>query len=104
MIEVILIPHWIFVSNEYTNFNATPELENLIGAKKIFDYPKPVKLIKALLALYPSVSFTILDFFAGQVQPDKLSLNSINRTADKESLSSVPTTKMAFAKMSPISV
>lgn len=54
-----------FVGNEYTNFNATPELENLMGAKKTFDYPKPVNLIKALLALYPSEKFTVLDFFAG---------------------------------------
>ncbi len=54
-----------YCGNEYTNFNATPELERIMGVKKSFDYPKPKLLIKSLLALYPNKNAFILDFFAG---------------------------------------
>lgn len=54
-----------FSSNEFTNFNATPELEKIMGAKKIFDYPKPIILIKSLIELLNLKSYTVLDFFAG---------------------------------------
>lgn len=54
-----------FSSNEYTNFNATPELEKIMGDKKLFDYPKPILLIKSLLSLVNSSDYSILDFFAG---------------------------------------
>lgn len=54
-----------FSGNEFTNFNATPELERIMGAKKIFDYPKPILLIKSLIELLNLQQFTVLDFFAG---------------------------------------
>lgn len=54
-----------FTGNEYTNFNATPELEKIMGAKKLFDYPKPILLIKSLLSLLNMNAYTALDFFAG---------------------------------------
>lgn len=54
-----------FTGNEYTNFNATPELEKIMGAKKLFDYPKPILLIKSLLSLLNLNAYTALDFFAG---------------------------------------
>lgn len=54
-----------FASNEYTNFNATPELERIMGAKKVFDYPKPLILIESLISLIKEKGYTVLDFFAG---------------------------------------
>ncbi len=54
-----------FSGNEYTNFNATPELEKIMGAKKVFDYPKPILLIKSLIELLDLSDCRILDFFAG---------------------------------------
>lgn len=53
-----------FTKNEYSNVNATKRLENLIG-KGMFDYSKPVNLIKKLVSLVPNKNATILDFFAG---------------------------------------
>lgn len=54
-----------FSSNEFTNFNATPELEKIMEVKKIFDYPKPIVLIQSLIELLNLKSYTVLDFFAG---------------------------------------
>ena len=54
-----------FCSNEYTNFNATPELERIMGERKTFDYPKPVILINHLLKIVSGDNLVILDFFAG---------------------------------------
>lgn len=54
-----------FCTNEYTNFNATPELERIMGERKTFDYPKPVILINHLLKIVAGNDLVILDFFAG---------------------------------------
>lgn len=54
-----------FVPNLYTTFNATPELEKIMGAKKVFDYPKPAILIQDLLRMIEGESSIILDSFAG---------------------------------------
>ncbi len=54
-----------FCTNEYTNFNATPELERIMGERKTFDYPKPVILIHDILKIVSGKDLTILDFFAG---------------------------------------
>ncbi|MGW7798490.1 DNA methyltransferase [Staphylococcus xylosus] len=53
-----------FTKNEYSNVNATKRLDYLIG-KGMFDYSKPVNLIKKLISLVPNKDATILDFFAG---------------------------------------
>lgn len=42
----------------------TQEVMNMFGAK-IFDYPKPLSLIKYLLQIHNSKGGTVLDFFAG---------------------------------------
>ena len=44
---------------------ATQNLAKLFNGKKIFDYPKPVKLIKRCLELYSNTDSIILDFFSG---------------------------------------
>ena len=45
--------------------SATQELQNLMGGKKYFTYPKPVKLIQRAIQLYSNEDSLILDFFAG---------------------------------------
>lgn len=50
--------------NEYSNDNATTELEKL-GNDIYFDYPKPTTLIKILLNRINYKDFYILDFFSG---------------------------------------
>lgn len=44
---------------------ATQYLTKLMGGKRYFTYPKPVKLIQRLIHLYSNKDSTILDFFAG---------------------------------------
>lgn len=45
--------------------NATKELMELFDGEKVFDFPKPVSLIKELLRLSVQEGDIILDFFAG---------------------------------------
>lgn len=44
---------------------ATQQLQKLMGGKKYFDYPKPVKLIQRAIQLYSESDSIILDFFSG---------------------------------------
>ena len=44
---------------------ATQSLAKLFDGKKYFDYPKPVGLIKRIIALYSQQDSIILDFFSG---------------------------------------
>lgn len=44
---------------------ATQQLIKLMGGKKYFDYPKPVKLIQRAIQLYSENDSIILDFFSG---------------------------------------
>ncbi|MBD5316566.1 MAG: site-specific DNA-methyltransferase [Bacteroides sp.] len=44
---------------------ATQKLQKLMGGKKYFDYPKPVKLIQRAIQLYSEDDSIILDFFSG---------------------------------------
>ena len=44
---------------------ATQKLQKLMGGKKYFDYPKPVKLIQRVIQLYSEEDSIILDFFSG---------------------------------------
>ena len=53
-----------FVDNIYSNDNAKKDLLKVFS-DAVFDYPKPLELIKMLLRIYDKSSFTILDFFAG---------------------------------------
>lgn len=45
--------------------DATQSLAKMFDGKKYFDYPKPVGLIKRILALYSQKDSIILDFFSG---------------------------------------
>lgn len=45
--------------------DATKELKDLFNGDAVFDYPKPVKLIRRLLELYSKKDSKVLDFFAG---------------------------------------
>ena len=44
---------------------ATQQLQKLMGGKKYFDYPKPVKLVQRAVQLYSESDSIILDFFSG---------------------------------------
>lgn len=44
---------------------ATQKLQELMGGKKYFTYPKPVKLVQRAIQLYSNEDSIILDFFAG---------------------------------------
>ena len=44
---------------------ATQKLQELMGGKKYFAYPKPVKLIQRAIQLYSNSNSIIMDFFAG---------------------------------------
>lgn len=50
--------------NEFSNDNSKSEVEDLLG-KGIFDYPKPISLIKHLLKISTKPNDIVLDFFAG---------------------------------------
>lgn len=53
-----------FISKEYGNFSATPELESLFEKNKFFDFPKSVVFIKELCKLVTKNDI-IIDFFSG---------------------------------------
>lgn len=44
---------------------ATQQLQKLMGGKKYFAYPKPVKLVQRAIQLYSNQDSIIMDFFAG---------------------------------------
>jgi adenine-specific DNA-methyltransferase len=47
------------------NQESMRELRDIFDGEKVFDYSKPVKLIKQIVQLYSSENEVILDFFAG---------------------------------------
>lgn len=44
---------------------ATQALAKMFDGKKVFDYPKPVELIKRVISLYTDKDSIVLDFFSG---------------------------------------
>lgn len=55
-----------FISKEYANFNATPEIEKIFDGKKYFDFPKSSVFIKELVKIANlKGSDIVLDFFSG---------------------------------------
>ncbi|HCH66286.1 MAG: site-specific DNA-methyltransferase [Deltaproteobacteria bacterium] len=48
-----------------TNKQATTELKRLFGGRKVFDTPKPVRLVERLVSLLAPNGGPVLDFFAG---------------------------------------
>ncbi|KIQ95372.1 putative methyltransferase [Anoxybacillus thermarum] len=61
-----LVPVTLF-TREFAGDNAlgNDELKNLLGAEKLFPYPKPSKLIQRLIQIGTNEDDIILDFFAG---------------------------------------
>ena len=57
-------PKSILYKPSYSTTNGATQIKNLFG-EKVFEYPKPVDLIKDLLALTTDNDSIILDFFAG---------------------------------------
>ncbi len=55
---------WKYTEVDHSQ-GATQKLAKLFDGKKIFDYPKPVELIKRALSLYTNNDSIILDFFSG---------------------------------------
>ena len=53
-----------FVENKYSNDNGTKDLNKIIG-KNLFEYTKPVSLLKTIIKMHPSKNTRILDFFEG---------------------------------------
>ena len=62
--ETSLVNSLDVCSNEFMNQVATKEMIDLMG-DKLFDFPKPVSLIKRLLQISTAPNDLILDFFAG---------------------------------------
>ena len=55
-----------FTAKEYGNFSATPELSELFGGKKYFNFPKSKTFLNGLIVLSGAKEDDIiLDFFAG---------------------------------------
>lgn len=52
-----------FIASDIAKQN-TVDLTNIFGSK-IFDYAKPISLIKYVIGLYDKANITVLDFFAG---------------------------------------
>ena len=67
-----------FISKEYANFNATPELSKLFDGKKLFNFPKSQVYLKEILKLSNTKNSLVLDFFSGSstMAHAMLSLNS----------------------------
>jgi len=62
--------------------SATQYLMKLFDGKKVFDYPKPVELIKRCIALYTTDDDIILDYFSGSATTAE-SVFSLNVDDDK---------------------
>ena len=60
---MVLVNLWDYKSTGTVD-DGTKEVDNLLG-KGIFDYPKPISLIKRMLKIIPDKDAIILDFFAG---------------------------------------
>lgn len=53
-----------FIENGYSNDNAKKDIDNVLD-KGVFDYSKPLMLIKDICSFFSSEDSIILDFFAG---------------------------------------
>lgn len=55
---------WKYTEVDHSQ-GATQKLARLFDGKKVFDYPKPVELLKRIITLYSDKDSVILDFFSG---------------------------------------
>ena len=55
----------LLLANRMNSSSGTAEVTKLFDEKKVFDYPKPVTLIKYLINIMDKKDAVVLDFFAG---------------------------------------
>lgn len=55
---------WKYTEVDHSQ-GATQKLAKLFDGKKVFDYPKPVDLLKRIITLYSDKNSIVLDFFSG---------------------------------------
>ena len=55
----------VWTDREFKSDRGTLEVKKLFNDKKVFDFPKPVALIKRFLELFTSSNDIVLDFFSG---------------------------------------
>ena len=67
-------PYRTFLKDCETTAEGTKQIKALFGTK-VFDYPKPVELVKNLLEMGTEDGDLILDFFGGSSTPPKLLWN-----------------------------
>ncbi|WP_308704704.1 site-specific DNA-methyltransferase [Mesomycoplasma hyopneumoniae] len=53
------------IISDFYSLNGGLELKDIFNSKNIFDFPKPVELIKYLINIHPNKNAKVLDFFAG---------------------------------------
>ncbi|WP_434342004.1 site-specific DNA-methyltransferase [Mesomycoplasma hyopneumoniae] len=53
------------IISDFYSLNGGLELKEIFNSKNIFDFPKPIELIKYLINIHPNKNAKILDFFAG---------------------------------------
>lgn len=58
-------PKSILIKPEYSSGNGTQIIKRLFNNKKVFDFPKPVALLKDLITIGSSKDAVVMDFFAG---------------------------------------
>ena len=60
-----LKPYRTFISESGTTADGTKEVKALFEDKKVFDFPKPINLIKHLVNIASTQGSIVLDFFSG---------------------------------------
>ena len=62
--DLTTLPKTVWVEKEYNSIVGTREVATLIG-KSLFDFPKPISLVKKLIEIASTEDAIILDFFSG---------------------------------------
>ena len=76
------IPKTVWNSKDYISNKGTKEVQRLIG-KGVFDFPKPVELIKKIIEIGTDEGDTVLDFFAGSATTGQACLELQNEKKGK---------------------
>ena len=76
------IPKTVWESKEYISNKGTKEVQRLLG-KGVFDFPKPVELIKKIIEIGTDEGDIVLDFFAGSATTGQACLELQNEKKGK---------------------
>lgn len=76
------IPKTVWESKDYISNKGTKEVQRLIG-KGVFDFPKPVELIKKIIEIGTDEGDIVLDFFAGSATTGQACLELQNEKKGK---------------------